>query len=207
LATLEKRNSNDRAQFVFQKMAEKPQNLIQSFFKDSISAFSSSYSTDPLLFQSELELAMSVDFNSYLPNDILTKVDRATMSTSLEGREPLRDHRLAEFAAQLPLHFKTDGQTGKIILKDVVHDYVSKEIMDRPKTGFSLPIYSWLRGDLSYLLDEYLSKDAIARSGIFNESFVFEKVQQFKQGKFHYSPVIWYLLMFQRWYRRWISND
>ena len=85
--------------------------------------------------------------------------------------------------------------------------FLDLKYMDRPKTGFSLPIYSWLRRDLSYLIEEYLSKEAIPLSGIFDESFVFEKVQQFKQGKFHYSPVIWYLLMFQRWYRRWISND
>ena len=205
LKTLNLNTSIEKAQFLHQKMTEKPQLLIESLFKSSIDSYPTSYLLETSSLESNLELAMLVDFNSYLPNDILTKVDRATMSTSLEGREPFLDHQIAEFAAQLPLNFKTNGQTGKIILKDIVHGYVSKEIMDRPKAGFSLPIYSWLRGDLSYLIDDYLSKEAIAWSGIFNETEVWDRVEEFKRGKFHYSPTIWYLLMFQMWWKRWIN--
>jgi asparagine synthase (glutamine-hydrolysing) len=140
-----------------------------------------------------------------LRDNDLVKVDRATMSVSLEGREPLLDHRLATYAAQLPLEYKTDGVAGKRILKDIVHDYVPKEMMDRPKSGFSLPIYSWLRGDLSYLIDEHLSEQALGASGIFNVKFLLEEVEKFKQDKLHYSPLIWYLLMFQMWYKRWMN--
>lgn len=107
--------------------------------------------------------------------------------------------------AQIPIEFKSDSKSGKKILKDIVHDYVPKEMMDRPKAGFSLPIYSWLRGDLAYLVDEYLSKEALAQSGLFNIDFLLREIEKFKKRKLHYSPVIWYLLMFQMWYKEWIK--
>ena len=88
----------------------------------------------------------------YLQNDILTKVDCATMSVSIEGREPFLDHRIIEFVAQLPSKYKY-GHTQKMILKDIVHKYIPKELMDRPKSGFTSPINSWLKTDLKYLLD------------------------------------------------------
>ncbi|MCF6222640.1 MAG: asparagine synthase C-terminal domain-containing protein [Flavobacteriaceae bacterium] len=147
---------------------------------------------------------MSVDYKMYLQNDILTKVDRATMSVSLEGREPLLDHRIIKYVAQLPREFKYDGITTKKLLKDIVHEYIPKSMMDRPKTGFSIPIYSWLRNDLSYLLDEFLNKESIVASGVFNVDFVLEKVQLFKNNKLHYGTMIWKILMFQMWYKKWL---
>jgi len=156
-------------------------------------------------FHYDAEIALAVDYDSYLQNDILTKVDRATMSVSLEGRDPLVDHRLLEFAARLPFSYKYDGITTKRILKDIVHEYVPKKMMDRPKKGFSLPIYSWLRGDLSYLIDEHLCKSKLSVSGLFNVPFLVEQVDLFKRDKLHYSPFIWKLLMFQMWYEKWIE--
>ncbi|RZS98461.1 asparagine synthase (glutamine-hydrolyzing) [Cecembia calidifontis] len=188
---------------LFRYMSEKPKGYVDKLFKIKCNTYPSSFIIDANGFQNPLEVAMCIDFNSYLPNDILTKVDRATMSVSLEGREPLLDHRLAAYAAQIPLEYKIDGVSGKKILKDIVHDYVPKAMMDRPKTGFSLPIYSWLRGDLSYLVDEYLSEEALNASGLFNVTFLLKEVEKFKQNKLHYSPVIWYLLMFQMWYKKW----
>lgn len=157
------------------------------------------------LFESTIEFSMSSDYCNYLANDILTKVDRASMTVSLEAREPMLDHRIAEFAAQLPLEFKFDGTTGKKILKDIVHDFVPKSMMDRPKTGFSLPIYRWLQTDLSYLLDEYLNEKSLSESGLFNVGFVFGMVQDFRKDKFYYKPLIWKLLMFQMWYFKWMK--
>ena len=90
------------------------------------------------------------------------------------------------------------------ILKDIVHEYIPKEMMDRPKTGFSLPIYEWLRNDLSYLVDEYLSKEALKWSGLFDEDFISLEVLKFRTNKLHYVPLIWYLLMFQMWYKKWM---
>lgn len=156
---------------------------------------------------SQLEVAMAVDYKGYLQDDILTKVDRATMSVSLEGREPLLDHRIVEFAAQLPFEYKLNNlNNGKRILKEIVHEYVPKEMLNRPKAGFSLPIYSWLRNELSYLVEEYLNKQEIEKSGLFNSDFVLKRVHEFKRGKLHYTPFIWKILMFQMWYRHWMEN-
>ena len=126
--------------------------------------YTTGYNIDTRGYRDELSIMLAVDYEMYLENDILTKVDRATMSVSLEGREPLLDHRILEFAASLPSSYKFDGSTGKRILKDIVHKYVPREMMDRPKTGFSLPIYNWLMSDLSYLLEEYLNEQAINQS-------------------------------------------
>jgi len=151
-----------------------------------------------------MEHAMALDYRMYLQDDILTKVDRASMSVSLEGREPLLDHRILEFAAQLPLEYKYDGIETKRILKDIVHDYIPKHMMDRPKAGFSLPIYRWLESDLSYLLDEYLNENALAESGLFDVNFNLNQVKMFKEGKLYFSVYIWRLLMFQLWYAKWM---
>ena len=188
---------------IFESMYSMPNLFLDKLFINKNSATTSGF--DVTGFIEPLEIAMSIDYKSYLQNDILTKVDRATMSVSIEGREPLVDHRILEFAAQLPLEYKWDGTTSKKILKDIVHDYVPKSMMDRPKTGFSLPIYSWLRGDLSYLIDEYLSAEALKQSGLFNVKWVTEQVALFKSNKLHYQPFIWKLLMFQMWYFKWMK--
>lgn len=153
----------------------------------------------------EISALLLADTRTYLENDILTKVDRATMSVSLEGREPLLDHRLFEWIAQLPSEYKYDGKVTKKILKDIVHEYIPKKYMERPKSGFSLPIYSWLNKDLSYLLEEYLSEEALKASNVFNYRFVLELKKRFKENKLHHVTLIWKLLMFQMWYKKWMS--
>ncbi len=100
---------------------------------------------------------LAIDYKTYLPDDILTKVDRATMSVSLEGREPLLDYRLAEFTARLPSEFKIKGSERKRIFKSVAHRYIPKQMLDRPKKGFSVPYFTWLRNDLRDLLEHHLS--------------------------------------------------
>lgn len=176
------------------------QSLFPSFNADAYSTNKNEF----IGFSNPIEVAMALDYKNYLQDDILTKVDRATMSVSLEGREPLLDHRIVEFLAQLPIDYKLHNNIGKRILKDIVHQYVPKEKMDRPKTGFSLPIYSWLKHDLSFLLDEYLNEKAIAESGLFNVDFILSKVKDFKNGKLHYTPFLWKILMFQMWYNKWM---
>ena len=133
-----------------------------------------------------LEGAMAWDYATYLKDDLLVKVDRATMSVGLEGREPLVDHRLLEFAARLPLKFKYDGNVSKRILKDVVHRYLPAETLQRPKTGFSLPIHGWLRGELSGLLDEFCSPAALKATGFLNETFLSEQIRLFRKNQLHY---------------------
>lgn len=182
-----------------------PVNLKNKFITLKINELQTCFVTKNNLYHSILEMIMAVDFKMYLPNDILTKVDRATMSVSLEGREPLLDQRIVEFAAQLPLSYKYDGVNTKRILKDITHEYIPKEMMDRPKPGFSLPISKWLKEDLNYLTEEYLSEKALATSGLFDEKYLVQQVALFKENKFHYTTFICKLLMFQMWYKKWIN--
>lgn len=141
-----------------------------------------------------------------LPDYLLAKVDRATMSASLEAREPLLDHRLAEFTARLPFHYKNDGKTSKRIIKDIVHKYVPEELMNRPKTGFDLPVFKWLKTDLSFLLHEYLNEESIKMSDLFNYSEVSNLINQFRRNKLVYQNIIWNLLCFQMWYMTWMRK-
>lgn len=177
-----------------------------NLFKNKTKRLITKYDNDFYGFLNEIDVMLALDYQMYLQNDILAKVDRATMSVSLEGREPLLDHRLIEFVAQLPVDYKIEGNASKRILKDIVHDYIPKELMDHPKTGFSLPIYSWLLRDLRYLVDEYLSDKAIAESGLFNVGYVSHIVRLFRSNKLYYKSFIWKLLMFQMWYARWMKG-
>ena len=120
------------------------------------------------------------------------------MGVSLEGREPFLDHRLLEFAARLPLEYKykNGAKIGKDILRDIVHEYVPKEIMERPKSGFSIPVLKWLRKDMYHLQEEYLSEEALHWSGLLNVPFVQEELKKFNICTMHFSSIIWYSLWF-----------
>ncbi|MBN1617976.1 asparagine synthase (glutamine-hydrolyzing) [Candidatus Dojkabacteria bacterium] len=177
----------------------------KNLFSSVLNRYKTKYDDELSNIGSVLEIALAIDYDMYLQNDIMTKVDRASMSVSLEGREPLLDHRLFEFVAQLPNEYKYNRLETKRILKDISHEYIPKELLERPKAGFSLPIYNWLRGDLQYLIDEYLDEKSISESNLFNTDFVREQVILFNKDRFHYKPIIWKLLMFQMWYRRWIK--
>ena len=191
-----------QAQDLYKIMNSLPISYSQNLFNFDSQPITRNYSKLSTEISGEVELTMVTDYLLYLPDDILTKVDRATMSTSLEGREPFLDHRIVEYVAQLPVDFKYPS---KRILKEIVHGYVPKSLMDRPKAGFSLPIYSWLRKDLSYLLDEYLNENSLAESGFFNMPFLLKQIKWFKTGRLHYSTLIWKVLMFQMWYKKWVE--
>ncbi len=199
-------SSSDIQQSVdlYKCMIEKPENYIYKYLKIKNNSVLSLFKIDSSNYQNPIDVIMAIDYKVYLTDDILTKVDRATMSVSLEGREPLIDHRIIEYVAQLPLNFKYNGKTGKVILKDIVHDYIPKQMMDREKAGFSVPINSWLRSDLSYLLDEYMNKESLKWSGLFDEVFILNELEKFKRHNLHYSHLIWYVLMFQMWYKKWM---
>lgn len=144
---------------------------------------------------SALEKMMISDFKGYLPDDLLVKVDRSTMSVSLEGREPLLDHKIIEFAASMPISLKKN----KTILKDILKRYVPKELFLRKKQGFGIPINSWLRNDLKYLLDQYLNEDVIKEYGVFDPKYVADLLRLFYAEK-NDDRKIWTLLMFQMWF-------
>ena len=162
------------------------------------------YDMDVNAFGDRLSVLLATDYKYYLADDILAKVDRATMSVSLEGREPLLDHRILEFVATLPSTYKHNGTQGKLILKDIVHGLVPKELMARPKVGFSIPIYNWLQKDLAYMVDDYLL-DPSVNTGILNKSFVEELVEKFRSNKLYYKTIIWKVLVFNMWYQKWMN--
>lgn len=155
--------------------------------------------------QLELESLLQTDYLTYLPDDILVKVDRASMSCSLESREPFLDHRIIEYVARLDSDFKIMNGEKKYILKDIVHDYIPKDMLDRPKKGFSLPIHIWLKEDLRYLIEDYLSDSKIEKQDIFKLSEIKKLKTQFFSGYTPANNIIWNLLMFQMWYQKWLS--
>jgi asparagine synthase (glutamine-hydrolysing) len=154
---------------------------------------------------SPLSYMMAIDYQTYLVDDILQKVDRATMTASLEGREPLLDHRIIEFAAQLPDDFKYQNGEKKYILKEIVHQYIPKKMMDRPKMGFAIPIANWMQNELKGHLEKYLSESKIKEQNIFNWKAVADLKKRFLSGKKELDSKLWYLLMFQMWCERWMK--
>ena len=128
------------------------------------------------------------------------------MSYSMEGREPLLDHRLTEYVARLPLNFKYDGITPKKILKDIVHDYLPKSLMDRPKMGFGIPTEKWLKGPLKdYVLDAFDEKK-LNEQDIFNIHKTNELANNFFNGIEQNAEKIWFFVVFQMWYQKWMKN-
>lgn len=156
-------------------------------------------------FYSPLSYMMAIDYETYLVDDILQKVDRATMTASLEGREPYLDHRVIEWAAQLPDDYKYHKGEKKYILKEIVHQYVPKELLDRPKMGFAIPIANWLSSDLRDLVESFVNEKTIISQGIFNWNEVNKIKTAFYKGKKEFDVKMWYLLMFQMWYDRWMN--
>ena len=156
--------------------------------------------------KSPLSYMMAVDFQTYMLDDILQKVDRATMTHSLEGREPMLDHRILEFAAQLPDHFKYFKGIKKRILRDIAHDYIPKKLLDRPKMGFAIPIASWLETDLKEYVDHYINQKRILSQGIFKWDFIAKLKYGFYSGRKEYDTKLWYFLMFQMWHEKWMES-
>lgn len=152
---------------------------------------------------SSLAFAQAMDYQTYLLDDILQKVDRASMSVSLESREPLLDHRLIEYVAQLPDELKFRDGAKKWLLKEIVHQTVPKSIMDRPKMGFAIPIESWLKNELRDLLETYLSEEKIAETGFFNWKEIEKLKKNFLAGRKEFGVKIWYLLSYLMWYEKW----
>ena len=157
-------------------------------------------------FKSPLSYMMAIDFQTYMLDDILQKVDRATMTNSLEGREPMLDHRILEFAAQLPDEYKYQNGIKKRILRAITHEYIPKELLDRPKMGFAIPIAKWLKADLRDHVEDYLNAERIEKQGIFNWSFIAKLKIDFFSGRKEYDSKLWYFLMFQMWHERWMEN-
>ena len=144
-----------------------------------------------------------IDLLTYLPDDILTKVDRATMAVGLEGRCPILDHRVVEFALRLPRRYKAAGGETKLILKEVLARYVPRPLFDRGKQGFESPIGPWLRGPLKDWAHDLLDPARMRADGFLDPAPVQQKWQEHQSGQRNWQHALWTVLMFQQWQRRW----
>lgn len=158
-----------------------------------------------LKYYTSLSYIMALDYQTYLVDDILNKVDRASMRVGLEAREPFLDHRIVEFAARLPDNYKYHNHIKKHILKEIVYQFVPKNIMDRPKMGFTVPIEEWLKQDLKEQVLFYLNDERLEKQKIFNPAIVKKIINSFYNGKQGYGAKVWYLLMFQMWHQKWME--
>jgi asparagine synthase (glutamine-hydrolysing) len=178
---------------------------LQKLFAVDFQELATAHSSNELKpeFYDPLSYMMAVDYQTYMVDDILQKVDRATMSVSLEGREPFLDQNIIEWAAQLPSDYKYHEGQKKYILKRIVHKHIPKEMMERPKMGFGIPVESWMASELKDLVKEYLSEKNLDHE-LFSLKEVKNLVSDFFNGRTEKHLKIWYLLMFQMWYKKWM---
>jgi asparagine synthase (glutamine-hydrolysing) len=154
--------------------------------------------------ENALAETLYLDFRTYLEDNLLVKVDRASMACSLEMRTPFLDHRLVEFAAGLPVSLKLHRFRLKYILKKAVEPWLPREIVYRQKRGFSVPIAGWMRGELAPLLEEKLNPERLKRQGWFDPAVVARLLEQHRSGRADHRKALWTLLCFQLWQERWM---
>jgi asparagine synthase (glutamine-hydrolysing) len=144
------------------------------------------------------------DQTHYLPDDIMVKVDRASMAVSLEARAPFLDHELIELVCALPLHHRV-GQNPKELLKSILFDFVPRELIERPKMGFSIPMQQWLKTDFQAMTLDLLSAERLKQQGLFETEAVQKLLHEFYQKDMPRENLIWPLLVFQLWHQQWFQ--
>ena len=152
---------------------------------------------------------MLLDQRTYMPDDILCKMDRGAMWCSLESRAPILDYRIIEYSYKIPHRFKYNNGKKKYILKDIAYDYVPKELLDRPKKGFGVPIGKWLRGDRKEELLCLSDAAYLKQQGIFKQKELTLFIEKYLQGdvttNLKYDRLVWSFYMFQKWYEYWMK--
>ncbi|WP_338240839.1 asparagine synthase (glutamine-hydrolyzing) [Aurantiacibacter hainanensis] len=178
-----------------------PDDLLKADFEEAGCAYGSAEVPAGL---DHLATLMYLDTVAYLPDDVLVKVDRASMASSLEVRSPLLDHRVLAMAWRMPepLRVSSDG-VGKIALRRILEKYVPRELFDRPKQGFSVPINDWLRGPLREFAGDMLSSDRISKAGLFDHRLVDRRWSEHQSGQRNWGQHLWTLIMFEMWRDRW----
>jgi asparagine synthase (glutamine-hydrolysing) len=153
-----------------------------------------------------VERMQCIDTQLYLAEDILTKVDRASMAVSLEVRAPFLDPRVAEFAASLPANYKLRGRTSKFILKRAIADSLPPFVTRRAKKGFGVPVAKWLKENLRPLARDLLSTERVRRAGVFNPKYVSQLQDEHERGVANHRKLLWTLLMFELWHESFIET-
>ena len=154
-------------------------------------------------FNTLLDELLAIDYKTYLTDDILMKIDRATMSVSLESREPLLDYRLNEFIFQLPIEYKIKNNEKKFLLKSIAYDFIPKSLLERPKKGFVIPLKKWLKEEFKEYVSYYLSEKNLKTVGMFNIEYIKKLKYEWINDKIDHTSKIWLLLLFMMWYERW----
>lgn len=154
-----------------------------------------------------LSRLMRVDQKTYLPDAMLTKVDRAGMAISLEVRVPLLDHRVVEYTAKLPDNLKYRNGTGKYLLKKLLGRYLPAHLIERPIMGFGIPIERCFRNELKDLLLDYLSPERLKREGLFDHALVEKRLDEHLSGQVNHHYRLWALLMWEMWRERWLGGS
>lgn len=175
-----------------------------NYFTNSVDELPTVYN-EPNEEMTLLSRLLYADYIQYMQDDVLVKVDRATMSTSLEGRNPLLDHRIVEFAAQLPDDFKFSDGIKKRILKDIVYMHVPKKLVDKPKTGFGAPISKWLQDGLTEYVEHYLASDVVKNYGVLSETFVEKAKVEYSKYPDATATNLWRILQLQMWLEHWMN--
>lgn len=151
-----------------------------------------------------LSLFMYLDTKTYLPDDILMKVDRATMSVALEGREPFLDHKIMEFAAKMPMDLKYRDGTSKYALKKILYNYLPKDLIEKPKRGFSVPVFEWFKTDLKTVYQDVLSEDRIKADALFDYREVNDLLSAYFNDEGVNHNKLWNLFVFQQWKEKYL---
>jgi asparagine synthase (glutamine-hydrolysing) len=156
--------------------------------------------------RSVVDVMLDVDIQTYLPGDLLTKMDIATMAFSLEARSPLLDHEFLEMAASLPAEMKVRGGEKKVALRDALRPWLPGEILDRPKRGFEVPVSEWLRGELRPFAREVLLDGTARERGWFQDGYVQQLERRHASGAEDNSKGLWTLLMLELWHRQFVDG-
>jgi asparagine synthase (glutamine-hydrolysing) len=201
-SSLTSKNCSNILKYKYQKITQIELNRL---FLNPINSIDNPYNIDTSIYTKDaIDQMLIVDYKNYMNDDILAKVDRATMSTSLEGREPFLDYRLIEFVAQLPSHMKIRNGEKKWILKEITHKYLPKKIMQRPKRGFAVPLQTWFKDEFKEYLFIYLNEKRLKEEGIFNVQEVIKLRDRYLSGDDFLITRIWFILIFEMWYEKWM---
>jgi asparagine synthase (glutamine-hydrolysing) len=173
------------------------ESLGAKLFRDFASSVETGDAIDPLLY---------LDSKTYLPGDILTKVDRMSMAVSLETRVPLLDHKLIEFVTRIPSSMKMKGLETKHIFKRAVRGLVPDEILERPKQGFGVPLQEWINLQLRGRIHDTLTERRTHERGLFNSQAVNILLGEHERGRRDHSPALWALLMLELWHRAFVDH-